>query len=147
MWRFEQFPISADHGVRVRVMRGGRAVDVQAFASGLRDEVSVRDSFVEQIANCPYDAMFWETPPFTRSTLSSPFEYVRQAPRARVHELLGRVGQCLLERVGDDPSWLSSSGLGVAWLHLRLDSRPKYYNHKPYRIWPRPDPREKSGTD
>lgn len=29
--------------------------------------------------------------------------------------------------------WLSSSGLGVPWLHLRLDRRPKYYTHRPYR--------------
>ncbi len=29
--------------------------------------------------------------------------------------------------------WLSTSGLGVSWLHLRLDSRPKYITHQPYR--------------
>jgi hypothetical protein len=28
--------------------------------------------------------------------------------------------------------WLSTSGLGVAWLHIRLDSTPKYYQHQPY---------------
>ncbi len=31
------------------------------------------------------------------------------------------------------PLWLSTSGLGVCWLHVRLDSRPKYYTHGPYR--------------
>ena len=29
--------------------------------------------------------------------------------------------------------WLSTSGTGVAWLHVRLDPRPKYYQHRPYR--------------
>ena len=29
--------------------------------------------------------------------------------------------------------WMSTSGLGVYWLHLRLDSRPKYYTHRPYK--------------
>ncbi|MBL8297551.1 MAG: hypothetical protein JNN30_04300 [Rhodanobacteraceae bacterium] len=29
--------------------------------------------------------------------------------------------------------WISTAGLGVPWLHIRLDSRPKYYRHAPYR--------------
>ena len=28
---------------------------------------------------------------------------------------------------------VSTSGLGVAWLHLRIDTRPKYYNVRPSR--------------
>ncbi|WP_391540805.1 DUF6940 family protein [Halomicronema hongdechloris] len=31
------------------------------------------------------------------------------------------------------PRWVNASGLGVAWLHVRLDTRPKYYQHEPYR--------------
>lgn len=30
--------------------------------------------------------------------------------------------------------WLSTSGLGVYWLHIRLDERPKYYNYEPYKL-------------
>ena len=29
--------------------------------------------------------------------------------------------------------WLSTSGTGVAWLHVRLDSRPKYYTYTEYK--------------
>ena len=29
--------------------------------------------------------------------------------------------------------WVSTSGLGVYWLHVRLDSYPKYYQHAPYK--------------
>lgn len=29
--------------------------------------------------------------------------------------------------------WLSTCGTGVAWLHIRLDSRPKYYTYTPYK--------------
>jgi hypothetical protein len=39
----------------------------------------------------------------------------------------------------DDDSnyiWLSTSGLGVAWLHFRLDTYPKYYSYSPYKITP-----------
>lgn len=30
--------------------------------------------------------------------------------------------------------WLSTSGLGVAWLHIRLDRRPKYYTFRPFQL-------------
>lgn len=29
--------------------------------------------------------------------------------------------------------WISTSGLGVYWLHVRLDSKPKYYNYINYK--------------
>jgi hypothetical protein len=29
--------------------------------------------------------------------------------------------------------WVSTSGLAVPWLHVRLDGAPKYYAHAPYR--------------
>lgn len=29
-------------------------------------------------------------------------------------------------------TWISTAGSGVPWLHVRLDSRPKYYKHIPY---------------
>ncbi len=28
--------------------------------------------------------------------------------------------------------WVSTSGDGVSWLHLRIDTRPKYYQHAAY---------------
>jgi hypothetical protein len=31
------------------------------------------------------------------------------------------------------PLWVSTSGLAVPWLHLRLDARPKYYGFEPYK--------------
>lgn len=30
-------------------------------------------------------------------------------------------------------TWFSSSGMGVAWLHLRIDDRPKYYSYVPFK--------------
>lgn len=37
-------------------------------------------------------------------------------------------------RVGTRPVWLSTAGAGVAWLHVRLDDRPKYYSYRPYTL-------------
>lgn len=62
--------------------------------------------------------------------------FVRNAPSAQVHELWQRVGQEVSARLSERPVWLSTAGMGVAWLHVRLDSRPKYYGHRPYTAAP-----------
>ena len=59
--------------------------------------------------------------------------FVREAPEQQVHALWRNLGQELASRLSDRPIWTSSNGLGVYWLHLRLDSRPKYYHYAPYR--------------
>lgn len=59
--------------------------------------------------------------------------FVRHAPAAQVHALWQTVGQTVVERLGSRPLWLSTAGGGVAWLHVRLDSRPKYYAYAPYK--------------
>ena len=33
---------------------------------------------------------------------------------------------------GAMPTWLSTAGMGVSWLHVRLDSQPKYYGFAAY---------------
>jgi hypothetical protein len=61
--------------------------------------------------------------------------FLRAAPEAQQHALLERLGiaaRAGLQRPGDC-LWISTAGLGVPWLHVRLDSRPKYYKHQPYR--------------
>jgi len=59
--------------------------------------------------------------------------FVRRAPAEQVHELWRVVGAAMEARLGDKPVWLSTAGMGVAWLHVRLDSRPKYYGFDEYR--------------
>ena len=39
----------------------------------------------------------------------------------------------MLDRIDDRPVWLSTAGMGIAWLHIRLDDRPKYYGYREYR--------------
>jgi hypothetical protein len=60
--------------------------------------------------------------------------FVRRAPEAQRHALWQAVGAAVEDRLGPRPSWLSTSGLGVSWLHVRLDSYPKYYQYGPYRV-------------
>ena len=60
--------------------------------------------------------------------------FVRGAPVSQIHALWRAVGRTMHERVSARPLWFSTAGGGVAWLHIRLDSRPKYYGHAPYTI-------------
>ena len=59
--------------------------------------------------------------------------FVRAAPESQQHALLRVLGRTLAQRIGRQPLWTSTCGLGVFWLHVRLDSRPKYYSHAPYK--------------
>jgi hypothetical protein len=58
--------------------------------------------------------------------------FVRHAPTAQVHALWRAVGTAMAGRLDHRPVWLSTAGMGVAWLHVRLDARPKYYGFRPY---------------
>lgn len=59
--------------------------------------------------------------------------FARDAPDSQQHALWQAVGEAMEARVGDRPVWLSTAGHGIGWLHVRLDSRPKYYQHGPYK--------------
>lgn len=157
---------------------------------------SFRAFFINLLADVPFVAYFWETPPITQATLERPFEFVlvdapqlakvpaqrhafasyfsadpvanpvvdfpnlggdahlivpcpqtpadqfahlavfcRSASPEQQHQFLQRVGTAVTNQVGERPLWVSTSGLGVYWLHVRLDSRPKYYTFGPYREW------------
>lgn len=61
-------------------------------------------------------------------------QFVRHAPGEQVRNLWRCVSKAVQEALRERPvCWLSTSGLGVAWLHVRIDARPKYYQYRPYR--------------
>ena len=59
--------------------------------------------------------------------------FVHNAPEAQQHALLQVTADVVLSRLDTAPLWLSTAGGGVAWLHVRLDSYPKYYAYRPYK--------------
>jgi hypothetical protein len=175
------------------------AIDLDAspvtYAEVLRrwqDDADFRTWFNGLLADAPFAAFRWETPPLTAATVNRPFEFVlldspglerppdaaafeehfggaakpgvvafanlgrdailvvpcpdgehaayghlaafvRQAPEPQRHTLWAAVGASLRRRLGTKPVWLSTAGAGVAWLHVRLDDRPKYYGYAPYQ--------------
>jgi hypothetical protein len=59
--------------------------------------------------------------------------FVATATPAQQSALWQAVAVAMESRIGRSATWLSTAGLGVFWLHVRLDSRPKYYRYAPYR--------------
>lgn len=58
--------------------------------------------------------------------------FTNNAPIEQQHRLWQITGRVTEKHISDQPLWLNTAGGGVAWLHIRLDSRPKYYRHRPY---------------
>ena len=75
------------------------------------------------IAPCPIASL---------STYPHLAQFLREAPEPQKQELWQEVGTLLAQQLNENPIWVSTSGLGVYWLHIRLDSFPKYYTFQPY---------------
>jgi hypothetical protein len=59
--------------------------------------------------------------------------FLRGGPRGQQHalfHLLATETENLLN--AGRRFWISTSGLGVPWVHVRLDTSPKYYQYRPY---------------
>jgi len=69
-------------------------------------------------------------PPFAYAHLAA---FVRQGLPSQIEYLWQRVGRAVRASMGTEPRWVSTAGMGVSWLHVRIDSYPKYYRFAPYR--------------
>jgi hypothetical protein len=175
---------------RMSVLGDGKALSYADVVAGWRGSEEFRRFFIGVLADAPFDAYFWETPPVTRAGQDRGFEFIladsptlaampadstafaehftvaediagfwnlghdayliapahpdphpyphlaafaRTAPMPIQHQFWRAVGDAVSDHISERPLWLSTSGLGIAWLHVRLDARPKYYTHQPYR--------------
>ncbi len=110
----------------------GVRTDQQAFANHFAS--AEPGASVIEFSNLGGDAtLVVPCPRGSLSAYSQISEFARQAPDDQQHQLWALVGAALERQLGAQPLWISTSGLGVYWLHIRLDSRPKYYTHEPYR--------------
>ncbi|MDX1404656.1 MAG: hypothetical protein R3192_08960 [Woeseiaceae bacterium] len=113
-------------------------VDAPMLDAMAQDEAPFRAYFKEdRIASFPSlggDALLIAPSPAGESTdYAHLAAFLRTAGEDQVQALWREVGIHVAAELGERPLWLSTSGLGVAWLHIRLDSRPKYYQHQPYK--------------
>lgn len=161
-----------------------------------QSDANFRQFYISLITDMPFEALFWETPPITQSTISNPYEFVtvdspslvgvkpnssafdqyfnsaainesvvtfanlgndawliapcpknshdayahlakflREGPNAQCHEFFHILGEEIEKRVSEEAMWINTSGLGIYWLHVRLDSYPKYYTYSPYKTF------------
>ena len=104
-------------------------VDAGAFAEHFRD-----DREVVTFGNLGGDALLVAPcPEESGRDFSHLASFTKTASPSLQQALWSEVGHALESRIGARPIWLSTAGHGVAWLHVRIDSRPKYYSHAPYR--------------
>lgn len=110
------------------------APDPEPFAEQF---VRARSPEVLQFANLGGDAvMVVPAPGEPLSAYPHIGAFVRKAPCEQRDRLWQSVGEAMADRLGEQPVWLNTAGTGVVWLHVRLDDRPKYYLHAPYRSHP-----------
>lgn len=112
------------------------------FASRPTDRISFKEHFttddkddgVIAFTNLGGDAMLVVPSPRADSSAYGHLAaFIRNAPARQVHSFWRIVSETVQARISEAPLWLSTAGGGVAWLHARLDARPKYYGYAPYR--------------
>lgn len=62
--------------------------------------------------------------------------FIRLGPDLQVKHFLQEVSKKMQQRLQEKQGkkvWMSTCGLGVFWLHMRLDLTPKYYSFSAYR--------------
>ena len=68
--------------------------------------------------------------------------FLRLCPQSEIHRLWQQVGTVMSQELQGVPGsilhptkalWLSTHGMGVPWLHVRIDKHPKYYHFDPYK--------------
>ena len=76
-------------------------------------------------------------PMATNETYTHLAAFLRGAPSEQTHALWRALGRAVQShwQTSTEPVWVSTAGLGVHWLHVRLDQRPKYYRHAPFVPW------------
>jgi hypothetical protein len=82
------------------------------------------------VAPCPPQAGNLYTP--SHAHLGAFTRLATPAQRDALWRAVGSAAQSAAKR--EAPTWISTEGSGVAWLHVRLDSRPKYYHYARYRL-------------
>lgn len=63
-------------------------------------------------------------------------KFIRSNKTDQQQALFEKIGDLVLHHLetnSEKTIWLNTAGNGVLWLHIRLDSRPKYYKTQAYR--------------
>jgi hypothetical protein len=75
-WAFRSEKLSSGRGLRFEVDFESAPVSYAQVLHGWRDDSEFRSRFIAALANTPYSAFRWETPPVTAATSGRTFEFV-----------------------------------------------------------------------
>ncbi|MFT7121534.1 MAG: hypothetical protein ACJAZ9_001713 [Neolewinella sp.] len=93
------------------------------------------EEMVVSFANLGKDAQLVVPCPKSANTIYTHLAiFLRTTTAEQADAFWQMVGREVVRRVGEQKLYLSTSGMGVHWLHARLDDRPKYYQDRKYRI-------------
>jgi len=60
--------------------------------------------------------------------------FLFNAERKQIHALFNKIGAIVQQEIRKGLMiWLNTAGMGVIWLHVRMDTKPKYYKTKNYK--------------
>lgn len=59
--------------------------------------------------------------------------FLRTGEHEQIQDFWMEVSETFSRELKKGKRWLSTCGMGVYWLHVRIDQRPKYYKYAPYR--------------
>lgn len=109
---------------------------VKADSTAFKDAFARADESVIRTANIGGDAELIIPRDEGRADYAHLATFLRTASKDQLRAVWRAVGDAVASRLAatpERPIWLSTSGLGVSWLHVRLDTKPKYYSYAPYR--------------
>ena len=107
----------------------GRSPDSETFSQYFK-----KNAYVVTFPNLANDAeLIVPCPINTDIAYTHIGNFVRKAGNEQIDKLWQMTGSETLKAIGSKPKWLSTSGLGVYWLHIRIDTIPKYYQTSEYK--------------
>ncbi len=66
------------------------------------------------------------------SNYSNLANFFKEATREQQRSIWKVTARKIKENLSDKPTWVSVAGGGISWLHIRLDTIPKYYRYLKY---------------
>ena len=108
-----------------------KPADTKAFSKYLKPKDSV-NSFLNSGKNA---TLVIPTLPNKGQGYAHLASFVREAPKDVIDLFWQQVAEEVNSKLSSSPLWLNTAGAGVARLHVRLDSKPKYYRHHPYKLF------------
>lgn len=102
------------------------------------DDEDEDEPFVAVFPSLGKDALLLAPNPQASLPFTDIAYFARRASSVQRKDLYQQLSQVLQEQIRTNnaqkkPFWLSTSGMGIAWMHIRFDSRPKYYTYTPYK--------------